>query len=179
MCSMHVNKMKFERRSSLKYYHITCIGNKTSKLLRGLLAGFSKRKNKFCTCITPFFCTFRYRHCATTSWNFTILWLGREHARDSDLIFFFSELGCSLLEFNSRNILQRFTNWTRWKKREEVLSGANSLFNWRFRCRRNHAKALYFLKPRVKENIIKKIYSYWTVSQQSLAFVFFKRCRLS
>lgn len=93
--------------------------------------------------------------------------------------FFFSELGYSLLEFNSRNILQRLTNWTRWKKREEVLSGANSLFNWRFRCRRNHAKALYFLKPKVKENIIKKIYSYWTVSQQSLAFVFFERCRLS
>ena len=62
---------------------------------------------------------------------------------------------------------------------DRLLSGANSLFNWRFRCRRNHAKALYFLKPKVKENIIKKIYSYWTVSQQSLAFVFFERCRLS
>ena len=55
---MQVDKMKFERRSSLKYYHMTCIGNKTYKLLRGLLAGYSKQKNKFCTCITPFFVHF-------------------------------------------------------------------------------------------------------------------------
>ena len=170
--------MKFERRSSLKYYHMTCIGNKTYKLLRGLLAGFSKRKNKFCTCITSFLYISlpSLRQYIVKLHDFMIrVWTRARQWFN----FFFSELGYSLLEFNSRNILQRLTNWTRWKKREEVLSGANSLFNWRFRCRRNHAKALYFLKPKVKENIIKKIYSYWNVSQQSLAFVFFERCRLS
>ena len=41
-----------------------------------------------------------------------------------------------LLEFNSRKIRQHLTNWTKWNRREEVWSSANSLFVKRFCCRR-------------------------------------------
>ena len=51
---MQVDKMKFERRSSLKYYHMTCIGNKTYKLLRGLLAGFSSKRTNSARASRPF-----------------------------------------------------------------------------------------------------------------------------
>ena len=44
------------------------------------------------------------------------------------LAFCFAELRYSLSEFNSWKISQHFTKWTRWNKRDQVRSSANSLF---------------------------------------------------
>ena len=52
------------------------------------------------------------------------------------LSFSFLELQYSPLDLNSRIICQHLPNWTRWIKRDWVWSSANSLFKWRFRCRR-------------------------------------------
>ena len=48
------------------------------------------------------------------------------------------ELWYSPLESTSRQIRQHLTSWTRWNKRDEVWTRANTLFNWRFRSRRRH-----------------------------------------
>ena len=96
---------------------------------------FRLAKQQPCTSIT-LFCAFPCRRCATTTWNCLIsrVFGGREQ-RPS---FAFSELWYSPLESTSRKIRQHLTSWTRWNKRDEVWTRANTLFNWRFRSRRRH-----------------------------------------
>ena len=71
------------------------------------------------SCASLFVCTFLCRHYMTLTSNCLIsrFWP-----------FCFAELRYSLSEFNSSKICQHFTKWTRWNKRDQVRSSANSLF---------------------------------------------------
>ena len=64
---------------------------------------FRLAKQQLCTCIT-LFCTFLYRHCTTTAWNFLISPFLENMNTRQRLSFSFPELRYSLLEFNSRKI---------------------------------------------------------------------------
>ena len=90
-------------------------------------------KQQICTCI-KLFCTFLWRRCTTTTWkclNFTSC-RGRGHKTTT--FFFFS--WTLILSFRTNP--EQFANiWhSRWNKHDKVWSSANSLFQWRFRCRR-------------------------------------------
>ena len=66
--------------------------------------------------------TFPCSRCTTTKWKFLLSRFTKnlnKRKRTNERI---------LLEFNSRKIRQHLTNWTRWNRREEVWSSANSLF---------------------------------------------------
>ena len=73
---------------------------------------FRLEKQQLCTCIT-LFCTFLCRHCTTTTWKCLISPFVEDVNTRQRLSSSFSELRCSLLEFNSRKNCQDLTNWTR------------------------------------------------------------------
>ena len=106
-------------------------------------------KQQLCTCITLFF--FLCRHSTTTTWKCLILRFSEDVNTRQRLSFSFPELWCSILEFNSRNICQHLTKWTRWNKRDKVWSSATSLFKWpiRGRCRRCRLSSILLLKQPV------------------------------
>ena len=73
-----------------------------------------------------FFC----RRCTTTTWTFL----------DSRFVE----------DMNARQQLkfcQHLTNLTGWNKRDKVWSSANSLFKWRFRCRRRRCCSVHAYHP--------------------------------
>ena len=80
------------------------------------------------TCIA-LFCTFRFRHCMTSTLNCVISRFVEDGNTRQQLSFPFSKLSYCLLEFlfTSRNICQHLANWARWKKRDKVWSNENSL----------------------------------------------------
>ena len=106
-------------------------------------------KQQLCTCITLFF--FLCRHSTTTTWKCLILRFSEDVNTRQRLSFSFPELWCSILEFNSRNICQHLTKWTRWNKRDKVWSSGTSLFKWRIRGRRRRCclSSLLLLKQPV------------------------------
>ena len=80
---------------------------------------FRLAKQQLCTC-TRFF--FLCRHFTTTTWKCLILRFSEDVNTRQRLSFSFLELWCSILEFNSRNICQHLTKWTRWNERDKVWS---------------------------------------------------------
>ena len=78
-----------------------------------------------------FFGTFLCRFCMTITCKCRISRWQDVNTRQR-LSFSFRDLRYNPLEFNSRNVHQHLTNWTRWDKRDKVWSGANSLSKWRF-----------------------------------------------
>ena len=99
---------------------------------------FRSARQELCTCIT-LFCTFLCRRCTSTTWKYLNSRFVEDGNTSQQLSFYFPKLWFSPLEFDSKDICQHLTNWTRQKKCDEVLNSANSLFRWRFhssRCRR-------------------------------------------
>ena len=111
---------------------------------------FRLAKQQLFSCIT-LFCTFLCRQCTTTTWNCLISRFSEDANTRLRVSFSFLELWCSILEFNSRNICQYLTKWTRWNKRDKVWSSETSLFKWRIRgrCRRCCLSSLLLLKQPV------------------------------
>ena len=111
---------------------------------------FRLAKQQLCPYFTPSSCTFLCRHCTTTTWNFPVSRFSEDAYVDTRqrLSFSFLELQNSPWDLNSRIICQHLPNWTRWIKRDWVWSSANSLFKWRFRCRRRRCclSSLFCLK---------------------------------
>ena len=88
---------------------------------------FRLAKQQLCTCFT-LFCTFLCSRCTTTTWKCLNSRFVEDGNTRQQLPFSFPErLWYSPLEFNSKNISQHLTNWTRWKKRDKVWSSADSL----------------------------------------------------
>ena len=102
---------------------------------------FRSARQQLSTCIT-LFCTFLCRRWTSTTWKYLNSRFIEERNTTQQLSF--PELWYSPLEFNSKDICQHLTNWTRQNKRDEVWSSANWLFKWRFRssrCRRIRAES--------------------------------------
>ena len=59
---------------------------------------------------------------------------GRKHT--TTIFVFFSWTSIQSLRIQLRKIRHYLPNWTRWNKRDEVWSSANSLFKWHFCSRR-------------------------------------------
>ena len=105
---------------------------------------FRQAKQQLCTCIT-LFCTFLCHRCTTTTWNCLISRFVGDGNKRQQLSFSLPELRCSPLQFNSKQICQHLTHYTRWNKRDKVWGSPNSLFKWRFpsRRRRRCVNSLY------------------------------------
>ena len=99
---------------------------------------FGLAKQQLCTCIT-LFCTFLCRHCTTTTWKCLISSFEEDVNRRQRLSFSFPVLWSSVLELNSREVCQHWTNWTRWNKHVKVWGSVNSLFKGCFRSRRRRS----------------------------------------
>ena len=101
--------------------------------------GFRLAKQQLCTCVTHF-CTFLCRRCTSTTWKHLNSRFVEDGTQDNNFLFIF--LNFVSVPWNSTpksDLCQHLTNWTRQNKRDEVWTGANSLFKWRFRssrCRR-------------------------------------------
>ena len=77
-----------------------------------------QEKQQLCTCITYFY-TFPFRYCTTTTCIGLISRFVEDVNSRRRLSFPFPDLQYSPLEFNSRNIRQHLTKWTRWNKCEK------------------------------------------------------------
>ena len=111
---------------------------------------FSLVKQQLCTCIT-LFDTFLCRRCTTTTWkclNSRFVEDGNTRQRHCSS---FPELRYSPLEFNSKQILHHFVNWTRWKELDYVWSSADSLFKSRFRSRRRRCCLSYLFTDEFRD----------------------------
>ena len=66
--------------------------------------------------------------------------VGDVNRRQRTTSFFFSWTSIHFFGTQLQRKCQHLTNWTRWNKRDEVWSGATSLFRCRFRCRRSRSR---------------------------------------